>query len=110
MGKEVKNFEDWIIEQAVGPKEKSPVIWLNRDEFVKTIERDSLTLRIQDKDSIFSVAGIDNQLSSILDAGIIFLRTGADWKDLEEFAVRKVNGVWKFSMCSQVLEDLKYKN
>lgn len=88
----------------------SEVIWLNRDEFVKKIESDSMTLRIQDKDNIFSTAGIDKQLASIRDAGIIFLRTGADWRDLEEFAVRKVNGCWKFSLCSKVLEEMKYKN
>jgi hypothetical protein len=83
-------------------------IWYNRAEFEELVKRDSMTLRVLDNDYIFSLGGIDKQLNGIRDRGIIFLRTGADWRDLEEFAVYKVNGVWKFSPCSKVIEDLKF--
>jgi len=85
----------------------SDVIWLNRDEFVRRVQSVSLSVRVQDGD-IFSLAGIDTQLSSFDSKGIILLRTKLGKIDLEEFAVRKVNGVWKFSLSADEVEAVKY--
>lgn len=82
-------------------------IWYNRDEFVKRIERSVPNAGLWNKDDLFSLANIDAQLSSFHDKGIIFLRTGTNKSDLEEFAVRKV-GAWKFSFCSEEIENVKY--
>lgn len=89
-------------------QEMNDVVWLNRDEFVKKVESESLSLRVLSNESIFSISGIDTQLANFDDQGIIMLSTRANRFDFEEFAVRKINGVWKFSLCSQDVEKIKY--
>lgn len=91
-------------------KEMSEAIWYNRDDFVRQIERSVPTAGLWNKDDIFSLCGIDTQLSSFDDKGVILLRTCtvATNNDLEEFAVRKVGGVWKFSLRSEEIEKVKY--
>lgn len=91
----------------MGKEMRDEIIWLNRGDFEDRVKRTSLNNVINDND-IFSLPGIDVQLTSFEDKGIIFLRSKAGSKDLEEFAVRKVGGVWKFSLCSQEIEKVKY--
>lgn len=87
---------------------KAEIVWLNRDDFVKHVERSTPTAGLWNKEDIFSLSGIDAQLSSFYDKGIILLRTRTNKFDLGEFAVRKINGVWKFSISSQEVENVKY--
>lgn len=88
----------------------SEVVWLNRNDFVTRIEQGVPTAGLWNKEDIFSLSGIDTQLSSFDDKGVILLRTRTTSikNDLEEFAVRKVGGVWKFSLCSAEIEKVKY--
>jgi hypothetical protein len=88
---------------------KTEAIWLNRNDFEDKVKRSSINNAINDN-GIFSLSGIDTQLSSFDDKGIILLRSKPASKELEEFAVRKVNGCWKFSLCSEEIEKVKYKN
>ena len=83
--------------------------WLNRNEFEDLINRSVMSATIADND-IFALGGIDIQLKSFEDMGIILLRT-KPWASapLEEFAALKVGGTtWKFSADAEIVEDIKY--
>ena len=82
-------------------------IWFNRDEFVMKVQQASWGSLLNEND-LFSLSGIDAQLAGFDDKGVIFLRSKPASRELEEFAVRKVGGCWKFSLCSKEIEKVKY--
>jgi hypothetical protein len=85
-------------------------MWLSREDFVGRLNHNLWFQTIQPKIQEFtphlSLDSIDEQLSNFDDQGLVVLKT--DSEKFEEFAVRKFNGVWKFSSCSQDIENVKY--